>query len=120
MVSWDTLKAPIKGLEGGVFLCATGYPWSFSGEGRLGVAESQTWRIAELRIITTDSLNVISMHEPDRRLQGLSGVEIECPCSSWSLGGSKTRMESFASKDTPSCSNRIMCIPFHFHRAFLL
>ena len=43
-----------------------------------------------------------SMHEPDRRLQGLSGVGNECPCPSWTLGGSKTRMESSASKDTPS------------------
>ena len=60
------------------------------------------------------------MHEPDRRLQGLSGVGIECPCSSWSLGGSKTRMESSASKDTPSHSNRVLRVPSHFHRAFLL
>ena len=37
-----------------------------------------------------DGLNVNSMHEPDRRLQGLSGVEIEYPCSSWPLCGSKT------------------------------
>ena len=40
-------KVPIKGLEGGGFLCATGYPWSFSGEGRLGVFGSQTWRIVK-------------------------------------------------------------------------
>ena len=41
------LKDSIKGLEGGGYLCATGNPWSFSGNGRLGVARSQTWRIAE-------------------------------------------------------------------------
>ena len=59
-------------------------------------------------------------HEPDRRLQGLSGVRIEYPCSCWPLGGSKTRMESSTSKDTPSRSNRILHVPFHFHRTFLL
>ena len=41
-------------------------------------------------MITIDGLNVISMHELDRRLQGLSRVGIEYPCSSWPLGGSKT------------------------------
>ena len=84
------LEVSIKGLEGGRFLFATGNPWSFSGEGWLGVARSQTWRIAKRRMITIDGLNVISMHEPDRRLQGLSGVGIEYPCSSWPLGASKT------------------------------
>ena len=67
-----------------------------------------------------NGLNMISKHETDRRLQGLSGVGIECPYSSWSLGGSKTRMEAFASKDTPSRNNRVLRIPFHFHRAFIL
>ena len=71
-------------------------------------------------MITIDGLNVISMHEPDRILQGLSGVGIEYPCSSWPLGGSKTSMESSASKDTPSRSNRVLRIPFNFHRTFLL
>ena len=71
-------------------------------------------------MITIDGLNVIFRHEPDRKLQGLSRVGIECPCSSWSLGGSKTRMESSASKDTPSRSNRVLRVPFRFHRAFLL
>ena len=41
------LEVSIKGLEGGGFLCATGNPWFFRGKGRLGVAESQTWRIAK-------------------------------------------------------------------------
>ena len=41
-------------------------------------------------MITIEGLNVISMHEPDRILQGLSGIEIEYPCSSLPLGGSKT------------------------------
>ena len=41
-------------------------------------------------MITVDRLNVISRHETNRRLQGLSGVGIEGPYSSWSLGGSKT------------------------------
>ena len=59
---------------------------------------------------------MISKHDPCRRLQGLSGVEIEHLCSSWSLGGSKTRMEASASKDTPSCNNGVLHIPFHFHR----
>ena len=71
-------------------------------------------------MITVDGLNVISEHETDRRLQGLSGVGIEGPYSSWSLGGSTTRMESSASKDTPSSNNRVMRVPFHFHRTFLL
>ena len=76
------LEVFIKGLEGGRFLCATSNPWSFSREGRLGIAGSQTWRLSERRMITIDGLNKISMHEPDRRLQGLSGVGIEYPCSS--------------------------------------
>ena len=41
-------------------------------------------------MFTIDGLNVISIHELDRRLQGLSGVGIEYPCSSCPLGGSKT------------------------------
>ena len=32
--------------------------------------------IAERRMITIDGLNVISMYEPDQRLQGLSEVGI--------------------------------------------
>ena len=47
-----------------------------------------------------DYLSVLSKHEPAQRLQGLSGVRVDYPCSGWPLGGSKTRMESFASKDT--------------------
>ena len=38
----------------------------------------------------TDNSNMISMHELDRRLQGLSGVGNECPCPNWTLGGSYT------------------------------
>ena len=37
------LEISIKGLVGGGFLCATGNPWSFNGEGQLGVGGSQTW-----------------------------------------------------------------------------
>ena len=40
-------------------------------------------------MITINSLNMISMNEPDRGLQELSGVGIEYPCSSLPLGGSK-------------------------------
>ena len=46
-------------------------------------------------------LSVLSKHESDQRLEGLSGVEIDSPGSSWPLSGSKTQMESSASKDTP-------------------
>ena len=49
-----------------------------------------------------DSSNVISTYEPNRSLQGLSGVGNEYSCFSWPSGGSKTRIESFASKDNPS------------------
>ena len=48
-----------------------------------------------------DCLNVLSKHKPDQRLQRLSGVGIDYPCFGWPLGGSKTRMESSASNDTP-------------------
>ena len=41
-------------------------------------------------MITIDGLNVISMHELDRRLQALSGVGIGYLCFSWPLGGYKT------------------------------
>ena len=49
MVAWDTLGAEdlYERLEGSGFLCATGYPCSFSEEGWLGVAGSQTRRIVE-------------------------------------------------------------------------
>ena len=40
-------------------------------------------------MIMIDSSKVISMHAPDRELQGLSGVGIEYPYSGWPLGGSK-------------------------------
>ena len=53
-------------------------------------------------MIAIGRLSVLSKHESDQRLQGLSGVGIDSPGSSRPLGGSKTRMESFASKDT-SC-----------------
>ena len=48
-----------------------------------------------------DHLSMISKHESDQRLHGLRGVGIYYPCSDWPLGGSKTVMESSASKDTP-------------------
>ena len=40
-------------------------------------------------MIMIDSSNVISMHAPNRELQGLSGVGIEYPCSGWPSSGSK-------------------------------
>ena len=52
-------------------------------------------------MITIDRLNMISRHKTDRRLHELSGLRIECPYSSWSLGSYRTRMEASASKDTP-------------------
>ena len=52
-------------------------------------------------MIAIDCLSVLSKHEPDKILQGLSGVGIDYSCSGWPLVGSKTRMESSASKDTP-------------------
>ena len=52
-------------------------------------------------MIAIGRLSVLSKHESDQRLEGLSGVGIDSPGSGWPLGGSKTRMESFASKDTP-------------------
>ena len=72
----------------------------------------------------TDELNMIYRHETDRRLQGLSGVGIECPYSSWSLGGSKTRMEASASKDTPLATTGFCAFlstsvgPFFFNFSF--
>ena len=68
-------------------------------------------------MIAIDGSNMISKCDPCRRLQGLSGVGIEHLCFSWSLGGSKTRMEASSSKDTPSCNNGVLRIPFHFQRA---
>ena len=50
-------------------------------------------------MIAIDCFSMLSKHEPDQRLQGLSGVEIDYTCSGWPLGGSKTVMESSASKD---------------------
>ena len=64
-----------------------------------------------------DGSHMISKRDPCRRLQGLSGVGIEHLCSSWSLDGSKTRMEASASKDTPPLSNGVPRVPFHSHRA---
>ena len=52
-------------------------------------------------MIAIGRLSMLSKHESDRRLEGLSGVGIDFPGSGWPLGGSKTRMESSASKDTP-------------------
>ena len=52
-------------------------------------------------MIAIGRLSVLPKHESDQRLEGLSGVRIDLPGSGWRLGGSKTRMESFASKDTP-------------------
>ena len=44
---------------------------------------------------------MLSEHELDQGLQGLSGVGMDYPSFGWPLGGSKTRTESSASKDTP-------------------
>ena len=52
-------------------------------------------------MIAIGRLSVIFEHESYQRLQGLSGVRIDSVGSSWPWGGSKTRMESSASKDTP-------------------
>ena len=48
-----------------------------------------------------DYLSMLSKCELDQRLHGLSGVGIDYSWSGWPLGGSETRMESFASKDLP-------------------
>ena len=47
-------------------------------------------------------LRVLLKHELDKRLHGLRGVGIDYSWFGWPLGGSKIRMESFASKDTPN------------------
>ena len=68
-------------------------------------------------MIAIDHLSVLSKHELDQRLHGLSGVGIDYPCSGWTLGGSKTRMESSASKDTLiqiSGAFTLLEPPFHF------
>ena len=52
-------------------------------------------------MIAIGRLNVLSKHEADQRLHGLSEVRIGSPGSGWPLSGFKTRMESSASKDTP-------------------
>ena len=67
-------------------------------------------------------LNMIFKYGLDRRLQGLNRVGIVCvwdnilelytPFLATSLGGSKTRMESFVAKDTPSQINRALYVPF--------
>ena len=67
-------------------------------------------------MIAIDHLSMLSKHESDQRLHGLSGVGIDYPCSGWPLGGSKSRMESFASKDTPiqiSGAFTLLEPPFH-------
>ena len=53
-------------------------------------------------MIVIDYLSVLSKHESDQRLHGLSGVRIDYSWSGWPLGGSETGMESSASKD-PLC-----------------
>ena len=68
-------------------------------------------------MLAIDGSPMISKRDLCSRLQGLSGVGIERLCSSWPLGGSKTRMEASASKDTPSRNNEVMCVHFHFYRA---
>ena len=58
-------------------------------------------------MIAIGHLNVLSKHEANQRLHGLSGVGIDSPGFGWSLSGSKTRMESSASKDTPCQINGV-------------
>ena len=53
-------------------------------------------------MIAIGRLSMLSKHEANQRFHGLSGVGIDSLGSGWSLGGSKTRMESSASKDTPN------------------
>ena len=72
-------------------------------------------------MIAIDHLSVLSKRESDQRLHGLSGVRIDYPCSGWPLGGSKTRMESSASKDTPiqiSGAFTLLEPPFHLFYLF--
>ena len=57
-------------------------------------------------MITIGRLSMLSKREANQRFHRLSGVEIDSPGSSWPLGGSKTRMESSASKDTPQLNQR--------------
>ena len=52
-------------------------------------------------MISIGRLSMLSKHEENQRLYGLSGVRIDSSDYSWPLSGSKTRMESSTSKDTP-------------------
>ena len=52
-------------------------------------------------MIVIGRLNMLSKHEVDQRLHGLSGVGIDSLGSGKPLVSSKTRMESSTSKDTP-------------------
>ena len=52
-------------------------------------------------MIAIGRLNMLSKHEENQKLHGLSGVGIDSLGSDRPLGGSKTRMESSASKDHP-------------------
>ena len=51
-------------------------------------------------MIAIGHLSMLSKHEANQRLHGLSGVGIDSTGSGWPLGGAKTRMESSVSKDT--------------------
>ena len=57
-------------------------------------------------MIAIGRLSMLSKHEVNQRLHGLSGVRIDSSDSGWPLGGSKTRMESSASKDTPQLNQQ--------------
>ena len=46
------LEVHIKGLQGGRFLCATGYYWFFSEEVWLGVVGSRTFMIVAWKRLT--------------------------------------------------------------------
>ena len=66
-----------------------------------------------------DYLIVLSKCELDQGLHGLSEVGIDYSWSGWPLGGSKTRMESSASK--PAKSARLFSLlepPFHLSSFF--
>ena len=41
-------------------------------------------------MIAIGRLSVLSKHESDQRLEGMSGAGIDLPGSGWPLGGSKT------------------------------
>ena len=57
-------------------------------------------------MIAIGRLSMLSKREANQRLHNLSGVGIDSLGSGWPIGGSKTRMKSSASKDTPQLNQR--------------